>query len=655
MISKKSIEDVLATARVEDVIEDFVNLKRRGSNMMGLCPFHHEKTPSFVVSPGKNLFKCFGCGKGGDAVRFIMEHESLSYPEAIRYLAAKYNIQLEETAVSQEDLAIKQLSDVYYIINEFATKYFQKKLWEDRDGRAIALSYFKERGFLDNTIQKFQLGYSTAGWDEFTKTAIEANYNPDHLKSLGLSTQKDHDFFRSRVIFPIHNLSGKVIAFAGRILGADKNQPKYLNSPESEIYNKRKTLYGLYFAKNAVRKEDECILVEGYTDVISLHQAGVENVVASSGTSLTEDQTRLIRRYTQNIKVLYDSDPAGIKAALRGLDIILAQDMNVKLALLPQGEDPDSFIKAKGKEAFDQYLKQNEKDFVFFKVSLLAEEAGNDPIKLAGVLKDIISSIALIPDSIKRELYIRESARLLQMDERLLHQELTKQLNQLAKQRKIEASRQQLENERQQIVVGDNPSTDGYMDQKQEDPAVNTMHDEIFLERELTRLLFNYGDQIYDNEDGLYLSEFLYINVEDEIDEFIDPVCKVIFAELKRAMDSSESYNKTTYLHHENLAVQDMYVNLISTPFQYAKWEEKGVMLQTQKMPEENYIKEANQCVLRFKLKRLNRLIRQLKDQLFSADSQLNEEDRLINIKSLQEFIRQRNEIASDLNQTVLT
>lgn len=655
MISKKSIEEVISIARVEEVIEDFVNLKRRGSNMMGLCPFHHEKTPSFVVSPGKNLFKCFGCGKGGDAVRFVMEHESFSYPEAIRYLAAKYNIQLEETSVSREDIVAKQLSDVYYLINEFAGKYFQKKLWEGPEGRSIALSYFKERGFLDNTIKKFQLGYSTNQWDEFTKEAINSTYNPEHLKALGLTTQNSQDFFRSRVIFPIHNLSGKIIAFAGRILSSDKNQPKYLNSPESEIYNKRKILYGLYFAKNAIRKEDECILVEGYTDVISLHQAGIENVVASSGTSLTEEQTRLIRRYTQNIKVLYDSDPAGIKAALRGMDIILAQDMNVKLALLPPGEDPDSFVKAQGKEGFESYLRENEKDFVFFKVSLLADEAGNDPIKTAGILKDIIASIALIPDAIKRELYVRESAKLLQIDEKLLHQELAKQLSQLAKQRKIEAGRQQLEKERQQIIIDDIQSHQSEISQPVLDAEHSALRDEIFLERELVRLLFNHGENFYDASEGIRVFEFLYINVEEDIDDFVDPVSKNIFYELRTLLDTGEGYDSRKFLHHENSAVQDLYINSVSIPYQYAKWEEKGVMLQTQKMPEENFVKEANQCILRFKLKRLNKLIKQMKDQLFSQDNSISDEERLINIKSLQEFIKQRNEIASELNQTVLT
>ncbi|MBK8669789.1 MAG: DNA primase [Saprospiraceae bacterium] len=352
MITQKTVQEVMNIARVEDVIGDFINLKRRGVNMIGNCPFHDEKTPSFTVSPSKNIYKCFGCGKGGDSVRFIMDHEHLSFPEAVRFLAARYRIEIEETENTAQEIEQKQVTDSLYIVNDFARDYFTDVLFNRSEGRNIGLSYFKERGYRESTIKKFQLGYATEERDEFTKKAIDKKFNIEHLRTLGLTSKSDLDFFRSRVMFTIHNVSGKVVAFAGRTLSSDKKQPKYINSPESEIYNKRAVLYGLFFAKEAIRKADECILVEGYTDVITLHQGQIENVVASSGTSLTREQIRLIKRYTPNIKIIYDGDPAGIKAALRGLDLVLESDMNVKLVLLPDGQDPDSFLAAQGTEAF---------------------------------------------------------------------------------------------------------------------------------------------------------------------------------------------------------------------------------------------------------------------------------------------------------------
>ena len=344
------------TAKVEEVIGDFINLRRRGVNLIGNCPFHDEKTPSFTVSPSKNIYKCFGCGKGGDSVRFIMDHEHLSFPESIKFLAVKYRIEIEETENTAKEIENKLITDSLYIANDFARDYFCDVLFNRQEGKSIGLSYFKERGFREATIKKFQLGYALDERDEFTKKAIDKKFNIEHLRTLGLTSKSDLDFFRSRVMFTIHNISGKVVAFAGRTLSSNKKQPKYINSPESEIYNKRAVLYGLFFAKDAIRKNDECILVEGYTDVITLHQGGIENVVASSGTSLTKEQIRLIKRYTPNIKIIYDGDPAGVKAALRGLDLILESDMNVKLVLLPENQDPDSFLAGNGTEAFNAFL-----------------------------------------------------------------------------------------------------------------------------------------------------------------------------------------------------------------------------------------------------------------------------------------------------------
>ncbi|MBL0101122.1 MAG: DNA primase [Saprospiraceae bacterium] len=426
MITQKTVQEVMNIARVEDVIGDFINLKRRGVNMIGNCPFHDEKTPSFTVSPSKNIYKCFGCGKGGDSVRFIMDHEHLSFPEAVRFLAARYRIEIEETENTAQEIEQKQVTDSLYIVNDFARDYFTDVLFNRSEGRNIGLSYFKERGYRESTIKKFQLGYATEERDEFTKKAIDKKFNIEHLRTLGLTSKSDLDFFRSRVMFTIHNVSGKVVAFAGRTLSSDKKQPKYINSPESEIYNKRAVLYGLFFAKEAIRKADECILVEGYTDVITLHQGQIENVVASSGTSLTREQIRLIKRYTPNIKIIYDGDPAGIKAALRGLDLVLESDMNVKLVLLPDGQDPDSFLAAQGTEAFRAYLHEHEEDFIFFKTRVLLDETGNDPIRKTTVIRDIVSSVAKIPDTFKRTLYIRQCATMLDLSETILHAEVNK-------------------------------------------------------------------------------------------------------------------------------------------------------------------------------------------------------------------------------------
>jgi len=417
VIAQKSVQEILDTVKVEEVIQDFVNLRRRGVNLIGLCPFHNEKTPSFNVSPSKNIFKCFGCGKGGDAVQFLIEHEHFTFAEALLYIAKKYNIEVEETVVSQEAMAEKQHFESLYIVNQFASDFYQEQLFETDRGKSIGKSYFKERGFRDETIRHFGLGFAPNQPDALTTKAVGMGYNIEFLRSVGLTTQYERDFFRDRVIFPIHNLSGKIIAFAGRILVKDVKAPKYINSPETEIYNKSKTLYGAFFAKRAIRQEDECILVEGYTDVISLHQSGIENVVASSGTSLTVEQARLIRRYTPNVKILYDGDLAGIKAALRGVDILLEQDLNVRIVLLPDGEDPDSYLQQAGVEAFKTYISQTAKDFITFKADQLMKEAGNDPVKKAHVIKDIISSIAKIPDPIKRMVYVRECSRIAQVSE----------------------------------------------------------------------------------------------------------------------------------------------------------------------------------------------------------------------------------------------
>jgi DNA primase len=423
LISKSTIDQVFDTARVEEVIGDFVQLKKSGSNFKGLSPFSEERTPSFMVSPVKQIWKDFSTGKGGTSVSFLMEHEHFTYPEAIKYLARKYNIEVEETVQSDSDKEAAGERESMYLVSEFARTYYQNTLLKTDAGKAIGLSYFKERGFTDETIKSFQLGYSTDAWSGLTDTALKKGYKLKYLESTGLSIVKEtkqFDRFKGRVMFPIHSMSGRVLGFGGRILAKNEKAAKYLNSPESEIYHKSKVLYGIYYAKQTIAKEDNCYLVEGYTDVIQFHQKGIKNVVSSSGTALTPDQIRLINRLTKNITVLFDGDPAGIRAALRGIDLILEQGMNVKICTFPEGEDPDSFAKQNTLEELQTYLKENAKDFIAYKASLLMEEAQNDPVAKANLIRDMVTSISKVTDNIQREIYVRECSRIMDISEEVL-------------------------------------------------------------------------------------------------------------------------------------------------------------------------------------------------------------------------------------------
>lgn len=431
MISKTTIDQVFDTARVEEVIGDFVQLKKSGSNYKGLSPFSEERTPSFMVSPVKQIWKDFSSGKGGNVVAFLMEHEHFSYPEAIKYLAKKYGIEIEETEQTTEAKEEASERESLYLVNEFARDFFAKTLTETEAGKAIGYSYFKERGFTETIIKRFQLGYSPDEWDAFTSEALKNGYQLSYLEKTGLTivkTGKQFDRFKGRVIFPIHSLSGRVLGFGGRILTSDKKAAKYLNSPESEVYHKSKVLYGIYFAKQAIAKEDNCYLVEGYTDVIQFHQSGIENVVSSSGTALTSEQIRLIHRLTKNITLLFDGDAAGLRASLRGVDLILEQGLNVKICTFPEGEDPDSFAKNNSLEDLTLYLEENAKDFINFKASLLASEAKNDPIKKAETIRDMVTSISKIPDSIKQEVYLKECSRIMDISEEVLFNTLAQML-----------------------------------------------------------------------------------------------------------------------------------------------------------------------------------------------------------------------------------
>ena len=487
MIPQDTIMSILDTARIEEVVGDFVSLKKRGANMIGVCPFHKEKTPSFIVSPAKGIFKCFGCGKAGDSVRFIMEHEHYSYPEALRYIARKYGIIIEEKEQSPEDIVAQNEREKMFNINTFAQRYFSETMKTNEEGIAIGMSYFKERGFRDAIIDKFQLGYCLNQRDTFIQHALKNGYSKELLLKIGLASgneERMYDKYQGRVIFPIHNLTGKVIGFGARILSSDKTKAKYLNSPESEIYNKSQTLYGIYFAKNEISRQDNCILVEGYADVLSMHQAGIENTVASSGTSLTTEQIRLISRYTKNITILYDGDSAGIHAALRGTDMILEEGMNVRIVVLPPDEDPDSFVQHNPIEFVRDYLEKNANDFISFKTQMLLKDASNNPIKKAEVVKDIVNSISVIPDAIFRATYIKECSRMLEMPEQTLINELNKILR--ARIRKSNGIQQE------QIDVTNIIKTES------QEAFVEAAPIGFYQEQELVKLLFTYGDREID-------------------------------------------------------------------------------------------------------------------------------------------------------------
>jgi DNA primase len=430
MIDQATVERIHEASKFVEVVSEFVTLKKRGVNYIGNCPFHNEKTPSFTVSPSKEIFKCFGCGKGGNSVHFIMEHESISYVEALRYLANKYHIEIQEKELSPEEISLHTDRESMLVLNSYAQKYFSTILHQHQEGKSIGLTYFKERGFRQDIIDKFQLGYCLEERDAFTKEALKNGYKKEYLVKTGLTFEGDNNYFadrfRGRVMFPVHSLSGKVVAFGGRVLKTEAKTAKYLNSPESEIYHKSNELYGIYFAKQSIVKSDCCYLVEGYTDVISMHQAGIENVVASSGTALTAGQIRLIRRFSTNITVIYDGDAAGIKASIRGIDLLLEEGMNVKVLLLPDGEDPDSFARKQNASELIAYINQNQTDFIGFKTKLLLEDAGKDPVKKALLITDIVKSIAIIPDNIIRSVYVRECSKMLDIEESVLYNEINR-------------------------------------------------------------------------------------------------------------------------------------------------------------------------------------------------------------------------------------
>ena len=597
MIPQDTIMSILDAVRIEEVVGDFVSLKKRGANLIGVCPFHKEKTPSFIVSPAKGIFKCFGCGKAGDSVRFIMEHEHYSYPEALRFLANKYGIIIEEKEQSPEELMAQNEREKMFNINTFAQQYFSETMKNDEEGRAVGMSYFRERGFRDAIVDKFQLGYCLNQRDAFIQYALKNGYSKELLLKTGLASgneERMYDRYQGRVIFPIHNLTGKVIGFGARILGGDKTKAKYLNSPESDIYNKSQTLYGIFFAKNEISRLDNCILVEGYADVLSMHQAGIENTVASSGTSLTTEQIRLISRYTKNITILYDGDAAGIHAALRGTDMILEEGMNVRIVVLPPDEDPDSFVQHHPIEEVTAYLENNAKDFISFKTQLLLKDAANKPIKRAEVLKDIINSISVVPDAIYRATYIKECSRLMEMPEQSLMNELNKQLRaRIRKNNNVPEEQyvpvEEVRIEPQNLNVGTTPVG-------------------FYQEQELVKLLLMYGDKEIDvdgfdenNNPVIYKVSVASMIVDDLKNDdllFKGETHKMIFDIFDKALDENVLPKEQYFVSHENQSIAELAANLLSSPYKLDNWEKKDIKVKTE---EDVLSKMVVTSVLRFK------------------------------------------------------
>ncbi|WP_298418499.1 DNA primase [uncultured Kordia sp.] len=643
MISKSTIDAVFDISRVEEVIGDFVQLKKSGSNFKGLSPFSDERTPSFMVSPVKQIWKDFSSGKGGNAVAFLMEHEHFTYPEAIKYLANKYGIEIEETERTDEEKALASEKESMYLVSEYAKKYHQEILWEAPQGKAIGLTYFKERGFTTETIKKFGLGYALDEWDAFTNTALKEGYNLNYLSKTGLTIVKEEkrfDRFKGRVMFPIHSMSGRVLGFGGRILTNDKKAAKYLNSPESDIYHKSKVLYGLYYAKQAIAKEDNCYLVEGYTDVIQMHQAGIHNVVSSSGTALTSEQIRLINRLTKNITVLYDGDAAGIRASLRGVDLILEQGMNVRVCTFPEGEDPDSFTKNNALEDVLEYFENNIKDFISYKASLLMEVAKNDPIKKAEVINDMMSSISKVSDRIKQELYLRETSRIMDISEEVLFATLAQLLN-----KEIKETNKKTKQEKKTFEV------------IKTEKKSETVDVQYVLERKIIEILLLYGSMeatfedliLKENDEGelkmepeLYearVYEKLFLDLQQDEIDLANEKFKIVYYSAIEKLNETGELQLDTFINELSPEIASEVTDILMREEQYElhSWETQNIFV---KPKEETINKLTSDTILNLRRKlifeKIQRLMNQTIDVEFNESilEEVNEYNKLVNFLS---------------------
>ncbi len=633
MITQATIDTVFETARVEDVIGDFVQLKRAGSNFKGLSPFSNERSPSFMVSPVKQIWKDFSSGKGGNAVAFLMEHEHFTYPEAIRYLANKYNIEIEETEQSDEQKATVDFRESLFLVSEFAQKYFQNTLLETEEGKAIGLSYFKERGFSMETIKKFGLGYSPQAWDAFSKEALGKGYKQEFLEASGLTIIKEDkgllDRFRARVMFPIQSMSGRTLGFGGRILTNDKKAAKYLNSPESELYHKSKVLYGIFHAKQAIAKQNNCYLVEGYTDVIQFHQTGIENTVASSGTALTPDQIRLINRLTKNITVLFDGDAAGLRASLRGIDLILEEGMNVKVCSFPDGEDPDSFAKNYNFEQVTEYLEANSKDFIQFKASLLMADAKNDPVKKADLIREIVVSISKVPDRIQREIYVQECSRIMDISEQVL----VSTLAQLIQKDIVEAGKKLKQEQKSFEVVKNDTATN----------TVQKVDIQYEIERKIIEILLLYGNAEEEFEDvlmrnneegeveeytekrGYKVFDRVYLSLQEDEVELANPMFRDIYNNIMMFFRQNETFNTEQYLMQlpQELAQEVTDVLMEDEKVALHNWEAQNIIVKEKAHTISQYVTET---ILTLRWYLVDKIIEELKKEISSEPDADNTE-----------------------------
>ncbi len=645
MIDQATVDKIYDSADIVEIVSEFVSLKKRGSNYMGCCPFHNEKTPSFSVSPAKGIYKCFGCGKAGNAVTFVMEHEHLNYVDALKFVAKKYNIEVKERELSTEEQHQNDDRESMMVLSSYAQQYFSDILNKSGEGKSIGLSYFKERGFSLKTINKFQLGYSLDSRNEFSKAALKEGYKKEFLVSTGLSIEKNDgliDRFYGRVMFPIHSVSGRVIAFGARTLKADKNTAKYLNSPESDIYVKSKSLYGIFFAKKALTQYNKCYLVEGYTDVISMHQAGIENVVASSGTSLTVEQIRLIKRFTPNVTVLYDGDAAGIKASLRGIDMLLEEGMNVKSLLLPDGDDPDSFSRKHSIEDLQSYINNNEQDFISFKTKLLLDDAKNDPLKKAALITDIVKSISIIPDNITRSVYIKECSRMLDADEGMLFTEVS----QRRRKRLTEVSIQTNESAQ---------TTEQQRDYRQPIPDFVTGIYCDEQEKELIYYLLKYGEKVlFVNEldQTETVAHYIIDQLKNDKLELQNLQYKQIFDEYEKLLSGNVSISVKHFINNPDEKICELTVNLLSEEYSLSNlWRKRQGIMEEE---EDRLQRAVPKAIAVYKVKIVNQAISKFIEQLDESSKAKDAEKTQLLIKQISLLNEHRRKFSQELERTIL-
>lgn len=651
MIDKATVDRIYAAANIVDIISDFVTLKKKGVNYQACCPFHNEKTPSFVVSPSKGVFKCFGCGKGGNAVTFVMEHENMTYPEALKYVAKKYGIEVNEHELLPEEQRRNDDRESMMVVSSYAADYFVRMLHETPEGQNIGIGYFRERGFSDATIKRFELGYCTEVRDAFTRQALSDGYKEEFLVSTGLTIKREtggyYDRFCGRVIFPIHSISGRVIAFGARTMRTDKKTAKYLNSPESEIYHKSDVLYGLYFAKRAITQQDCCILVEGYTDVISMHQAGIENVVASSGTSLTQGQIRMIARFSRNITIIYDGDSAGIKASLRGIDMVLKEGMNVRTVLLPDGEDPDSFARSHNASQVQDYILTHEEDFISFKIRLLMKEADGDPIKRAALISDIVQSISVIPDAITRSVYARECSRQMEVDENILLREIAmKRVGHKAGPEAKEFIR------KQEIIQRKQAEEAAYTPLQLE---AGSSIDE--LEHELIKYLLKYGTQNFEYTEGkksteLNVAEVIINNLDQNGITMKNPTFRKIYEEYKSMREAQEPIEINHFINHPDPEVCNAVVDLLTYDENYPVsklWKRFDIVVESE---QDRLPTALPRAVILYKSKVIDDIIAELYPRL--DDPSLSDEEKDEITRQISILNQERNSISKKLERLIV-